>query len=115
MSAARLPRAVHLGPFTYRVSDKLRDWKRAGESVETHWGYTLHAESLILIAPKMNAAMQRTVLLHEVLHAAAFCGGQLDAKKRPEEDWVSMAAPMLLDALASTPGLASFLAGADHE
>ena len=60
----------------------------------------------------MNPTLARVTLLHELLHACAFASGVLDTRKRPEEAWVSMVAPMLLDSLARSDGLMEFLSGA---
>lgn len=73
------------------------------------YGYTDHKAGLILTYPETSEAMRRTVLLHELMHAAAFAAGQLDNRKRSEEDWVASVAPMLLDALQRSPELTAYL------
>lgn len=106
-----LPKVVRCGPFTYRVSDKPIPWDEHGpDDKSAHWGYTNHERGWILIHPNTTCSMRRVVLLHELMHAAAFAAGQTDTRKRREEAWVSMAAPMLLDALQRSPGLATYLA-----
>lgn len=107
----KFPPEVKLGPFTYRVTSKARDWKKLDRDMDSHWGYTDHGSATILMRPDLNPALERVTLLHEVLHAAAFAGGVLDTRKRPEEAWVVMVAPMLLDAMDRSPGLAEFLFG----
>jgi hypothetical protein len=110
--ATSLPNRAHLGPFVYAITDRKRDWKRlAPGDMDTHWGLTLHAEATILLNPQSSPALQRVTLLHELLHAAAFAGGQLDTRKRTEEQWVAMTAPQLLDCLRRSPEVAAYLLG----
>lgn len=104
-----IPTKAILGPFEYRITSKRKDWKRYSPEPDDLYGYCCHRRSLILICPDTSPTMRRTVLLHELMHAAAFAAGQVDDRKRREEDWVLMAAPMLLDALRRSPGLAAWL------
>lgn len=104
-----LPSSARLGPFSYRITSKPKEWARSGVDPERHYGYTDHQRGVIIVHAAASPAMQRTVLLHELMHAAAFAGGQLDNRKRREEDWVAMVAPMLLDALQRSPELSNFL------
>lgn len=110
---AALPTSARLGPFEYRITDKRADWKRLNADHKNHWGLTDHGSSTILLNPDMSPAMTRTILLHELLHAAAFCGGTTIGK-RSEEDWVSLAAPRLLDCMDRSPDVARFLFGTSH-
>lgn len=108
---AALPTSARLGPFEYRISDKRADWKRLKIDPDTHWGYTHHDTSTILLNPKMPDTLRRVTLLHELLHAGAFSGGVHDGRKRTEEEWVSLAAPRLLDCMDRSPDVARFLFG----
>lgn len=105
-----MPAVANLGPFTYRLTAKRKEWERHCPDPDVLYGYTNHRLELILVCPETSPAMRRTVLLHELMHAAAFAAGQLDNRKRREEDWVAMVAPMLLDALRRSPALARYLA-----
>lgn len=104
-----LPRSAVLGPFEYRITASRKEWKKRSPEPNGLYGYTDHHLGLILIYPETAPAMRRTVLLHELMHAAAFAAGQLDSRKRNEEDWVAMVAPMLLDALRRSPELSAYL------
>lgn len=110
---AELPAVVNLGPFAYKVTSDKADWRALGKGMlKNHWGYTEHTTATIYVHPGANRTLQRVTLLHEILHAAAFAGGVLDTRKRPEEAWVSMASPPFLDALTRSPGLVEFLSEA---
>jgi hypothetical protein len=113
-----MPRQIHMGPLTYRVSTSLDDWKRLSpedfdkDGDLRSWGYTHHTSGTILINPESHDVLQRLTLLHEIMHAAAFSAGQLYDRKRPEEDWVVMVSAPLLDAMKRTKGLTEYLRGA---
>lgn len=98
-----------LGPFDYRITASEKKWRRHSPEPDVLYGYTDHRRGLILVCPETSEAMRRTVLLHELMHAATFAAGQLDNRKRSEEDWVAMVAPMLLDALRRSPELSAYL------
>lgn len=101
-----------MGPFVYRLTESRRDWEDLPDSAQTdNWGYTDHASATIHLQPDMNPALKRTIALHEILHACAFAGGSVTSAKRGEEEWVTTTAPMLLDAMTRSPGLAAFLSG----
>ena len=105
-----MPTSVHLGPFTYRLTDDAADWAALKKSVRDGcYGYTLHVSATIYLHPEIEPNLKRVIAVHEILHAAAFAGGQHDTSKRDEEAWVAMAAPQLLDALRRTPGLMAWL------
>lgn len=104
-----LPPGASLGPFDYRISDDDTEWRDICPEPDVLYGYTDHRRGLILVCPYTSLAMRRTVLLHELMHAAAFAAGQLDNRERNEEDWVAMVAPMLLDALRRSPSLTRYL------
>lgn len=111
---AKLPKSATLGPFTYRITDSKADWKRLGKTMtDKVWGYTEHGTATIYIQPDIEPVLRRVILLHEILHAAAFAGGVLDERKRREEAWVSMTAPSLMDALNRSPGLVEYLFGGE--
>lgn len=107
-----LPEVAHLGPFTYRITDSAEDWLalRADQG-NGLWGYTDHEAGTITLQPDVNDSLKRVILLHELLHACAFAGGQLDQRKRKEEHWVVTTAPLLMDAMQRSPGLAKYLFG----
>lgn len=107
-----LPAGAVLGPFAYRITASRKQWNKHSPEPDVLYGYTCHKRGLILICPDTAPAMRRTVLLHELMHAAAFAAGQLDNEKRREEDWVAMIAPMLLDSLRRSPNLAAYLTAA---
>lgn len=104
-----LPPSACLGPFDYRLTDDEQEWRDHCPEPDALYGYTDHRRGLILVCPDASLAMRRTVLLHELMHAAALAAGQLDDRKRCEEDWVAMVAPMLLDALRRSPALVRYL------
>lgn len=109
---AGLPRKALLGPFVYRITDRRSEWEKYAPEIaveEDWWGYTHHASATILIQPDMNLALQRTIVMHELLHACCFASGMLDTRKRDEEQWVAMVAPMILDSISRSPGMADFL------
>lgn len=103
--------AVTLGPFRYRVSTDPAEWDASKENPDGGYGHTDHRRGVILIHEDASDDMRRVVLLHELMHAAAFAAGQVDNRKRKEEDWVAMVAPMLLDALQRSPELVAYLCG----
>jgi hypothetical protein len=111
VAVSNAPASACLGPFEYRITTSRKDWGEHSPEPDVLYGYTSHRLGLILICPDSSPAMRRTILLHELMHAAAFAAGQLDNRKRREEDWVSMVAPMLLDALRRSPDLTGFLCG----
>lgn len=100
---------VNLGPFQYRASWSKKEWLRYCPDPDVLYGYTHHRRELILVQPDTSATMRKTVLLHEVMHAAAFTAGHIDSRKRSEEAWVVMVAPLLLDALRRSPDLTAYL------
>lgn len=104
-----IPASAKLGPFEYRITIKRKDWERHSPEPDALYGYTCHRRGLILICPDTSPTMRRTVLLHELMHAAAFASGAVDDRERKEEDWVLSVAPMLLDALRRSPDLTTFL------
>lgn len=108
-----LPRKAVFGPFTYRIFDKPGDWARfAPDQADKHWGLTLHDPAVILLRNDMSPAMTRAILLHELLHAVTICGAALcSTAKRTDEEWATLAAPGLLDAITRSPGMAEFLFG----
>lgn len=110
IDCGELPEVVRCGPFDYLVTDKPEDWEHYGPGGKhTMWGYTNNERGLILIHPNTTCAMRRAVLMHEMMHAALFASGHVYNKRRKEESWVLLVAPMLLDALQRSPGLARWL------
>lgn len=104
-----LPKRATIGAFEYRISFDAEDFIRSDENPEQLFGFTDHQRGLIIIHPNSSHSMQRTTLLHELLHASAFVAGQIHSRKRTEEDWVVMVAPALLDALQRSPEVVDFL------
>lgn len=103
-----LPSSVRVGPLTYRITDSADEW--ADRDLSSEYGYADHRRGLIYVdTDGASTSMAPVILLHEVMHAAAFAAGQLDNRKRREEDWVVMVAPMLLDALLRSPDFTAFL------
>lgn len=103
-----------MGPYTYRVTSDPVEW--AGllqEEGHDLWGFTHNTRGIIYLQPDVNPSLERTTMLHELMHMAAFCGGTLHDGPREEEAWVLVAAPPLLDALRRTPGLLEWLAWTD--
>src|SRR4051794_18993018 len=75
-TAEMMARQVNVGPYPSAVPDECLD----GQAVEelggpAAYGYTSHTQQRIYLQPALHPAMRRTVLLHEVLHAAAFASG----------------------------------------
>lgn len=104
-----LPTVAHLGPFCYRITSDNEEWSLSDVDPAQNYGYTDHERGVIILHASTTDAMRRVVLLHELMHAAAFCAGQIDKRKRKEEDWVVMTAPMLLDALQRSPDVTRYL------
>lgn len=109
-----MPDIVHIGPYVYRLTASAEEWAQLRVELgpadhDDLWGYTSNTDGVIYIQPGLNPALERTIVLHEVLHAAAFCGGILHDGKRHEEAWVLVVSPPLLDALRRTPGLTDYL------
>lgn len=104
-----LPTSALLGPFEYQITADLDEWETSGADPGDLYGHCDHQRGVILVHPSTSEAMKRVVLLHELMHAAVFCAGQIDTRKRREEEWVVMTAPMLLDALRRSPKLAAYL------
>lgn len=107
--AAALPTRAVLGPFVYRITTDPDEWAASDKDPAQHYGYTDHERGVIIVHERTTDSMRRVVLLHELMHAAAFAGGQLDNSKRREEQWVVGVAPMLLDALRRSPELTAYL------
>lgn len=104
------PERVQVGPLTYRITTDPREWEDADVDLRGHYGYTDHRRGLIFVdAGEASESMVPVILLHEIMHAAAFAAGQLDSRKRREEDWVVMVAPVLVSVLRDNPGLDAFL------
>jgi hypothetical protein len=111
MAAPAMPTAVHLGPYTYRLTDTAEDWATLDRAERDDcYGYTLHTSAVIYIQPDIEPVMKRVIVVHEILHAAAFASGNLGDGRRAEEAWVAMAAGPLVDALRRTVGLMEWLA-----
>lgn len=104
-----LPETATLGPFTYRITLDPDEWEISNQNPGQNYGYTDHERGVIILHGRTTDSMRRVVLLHELMHAAAFAAGQVDNRKRREEDWVVMVAPMLLDALRRSPELTAYL------
>lgn len=102
-----------MGPVTYRVGYDTQDWESTGNSdqMPKMYGYTDHRQSVILLHPQTSPGMLPVVFLHELMHAVAFTAGAVDTRDRPEEDWVVMVSPMLLDTLRRNPKVTAFLLG----
>jgi hypothetical protein len=109
MTQPAMPTVVHLGPFTYRITEDPADWASLETAERDEYGHTSHTAATIYVQPDVQPALKRVIVLHEILHAAAFAGGQLDDRKRDEETWVLMATAPLLDALVRSPGLVEWL------
>jgi hypothetical protein len=111
-TAEMMARQVNVGPYTYAVTDERLDWQAVEElRGPAAYGYTSHTQQRIYLQPALHPAMRRTVLLHEVLHAAAFASGLAFDGDHSEEEWVLRVTPLLLDALARSHGLAAYLTG----
>lgn len=104
-----LPQQATLGPFLYRITLDPDEWELSNPDPGANYGYTDHERGVIILHARTTDSMRRVVLLHELMHAAAFAAGQVDNRKRREEDWVVMVAPMLLDALRRSPELTAYL------
>lgn len=109
MQESSMPSFATLGPFIYRVTTDADEWTASDVDPGQNYGYTDHERGVIIVHERTTDSMRRVVLLHELLHAAAFAAGQVDQRKRREEDWVVMVAPMLLDALRRSPELTAYL------
>jgi hypothetical protein len=106
-----MPKEIKVGPLVYRVTSDPREWQDDDIDLRDKYGYTDHRRGLIFVdAGEASPSMCPVILLHEVMHAAAFAAGQLDNRKRKEEAWVEMVAPLVVAALRESPGLLEFIA-----
>lgn len=105
----QLPRRAQLGPFRYRITMDPDEWTASGVDMDHHYGYTDHRRGVIIIHHETTDDMRRVVLLHELMHAAAFAAGCRFQTKQTEEKWVGMTAPMLLDGLLKSFELRQYL------
>lgn len=99
------PFEIHLGPFRYVITIDPGEWEASGQDPADQYGYTDHERGAILIHPNVVDEMRRVVLIHELMHAAAFASGLIHNRKLREEEWVLSTAPLLLDALLRSPRL----------
>lgn len=107
-----MPDTVAIGPYTFTLTSAGDAWT-ANPKAETAsmYGHTDMEHTQILLHPNCAPTLGRTIVVHEVLHAVAFTAGHSDQRKRTEEDWVLMVAPLLLDTLRRNPALTAYLLG----
>lgn len=96
MKPAPIPKAITVGPHTYKV-------RRVRKLVED-LGLCSYDTATVSIRQGMGASKTREVLLHEVLHA---CGYPSLCDK--DEEFVDTIAPALLQVLRSNPELLAYL------
>lgn len=99
---------IEAPPFSYEVrwSDTHpRDAQGKAIDWDAKWGYTDHTHSVIYIHPDVNPYLARVILMHEILHAAAFVAGCAYDTELDEEDWVLRVSPILLNILDMNPEL----------
>jgi Zn-dependent peptidase ImmA (M78 family) len=105
-----MPAKITVGPLAYDLTTYGDAWVEHPKAEPAEmYGYTDHERGQILIHPNTTPQMRKVTTLHEVMHSVAFAAGQLDNRKRSEEDWVVMVAPLLLDTLKRNPALAAYL------
>lgn len=105
-----MPDSVAVGPYMFTVEADGAAWigNPKAESA-TMYGHTDMEHTQILLHPGCASTLGKAIVLHEVLHAVAFTAGCSDKRKRTEEDWVLMVAPLLLDTLRRNPILVAYL------
>jgi hypothetical protein len=105
-----LPNRIYVGPLVYTVVCDAEEWVRHGEETDEAHGATSNDRQIIYLSPANPPSLMRAVLMHEVLHAAAFAAGFRDEDvKYKEEEWVTRVAPLVLDALRCSAGLTAYL------
>lgn len=110
-----LPRKVHVGALTYRVTDDrstLLETCRA-ESIDVV-GHTDHNRALIVLDATQAPCQRRDSLLHEVLHTIAETTGlAFEWGTEREEQIVRRLAPVVLAVLRANPQLVAYLTDTD--
>jgi len=103
------PRRLRVGPFLWQVKwsqiEVLR-YAPAGDAC----GTTHHPDLVIAIQPGRAEDYNRSILLHELLHACARAA-DLQAPEDTEETVVAALTGPLLQALRDNPALLEYLTG----
>lgn len=106
-----MPKRIHIGSLTYRVTtDKASVDAACREEGTDLYGRTHHGRLTIALDPTTTDPKQREVLLHEALHCLTEKAGitaELGAQQ--EEKLVDRIAPLLLDLLRTNPALVDYL------
>lgn len=102
---SQMPYDLHIGPYHYRVA-----WDDCMAQLENLYGDVDYGKQHIRIASDLGAGQTAAVLLHEVLHAVVECAaGLTENDECTAEQFVTCAAPQLLDTLRRNPALVAFL------
>lgn len=82
----RTPTTIKIGTQTYRI--QLRSPKDDG-GLSTALAYTLVESNLIVVSNQLPADRQRSVLIHELLHAVIYSFTRQDAPEKLDtfDDW----------------------------
>lgn len=82
----RMPTTIKIGSQTYRV--QLRSPKDDG-GLTTALAYTLVESNLIVVSNQLPADRQRSILMHELLHAIVYSFSRQDTPDKMEtfDDW----------------------------
>jgi hypothetical protein len=101
-------RKIRVRPYEYEVRWTENHPRKADGSPfnwDEKWGYTDNTHQIIYVHPTAHPNLQRVILMHEVLHAAAFVGGIVYEESQEEEKWVTLIAPLLLAIFDDNPAL----------
>jgi hypothetical protein len=113
MDKVKMPSTILIGTQVFEVS--LRDSKQDGMLSDSSLGYTLGTENLIVIDSTLKGSKQRTILLHEILHAiySVFDNSVKPTKKDDFEVWehffIGLYEEPLLLVLRDNPDLVEYL------
>ena len=98
----RIPRTVKVGPHVYKIVRKPR------ETMPDELGFCNFDELSIWLLRGMCLSKTREILVHELMHAAAyptFCG----VEKFSDEEFITATAPAWLNILRENPKLVDYL------
>ena len=102
----KAPTTVKVGPFVYKIVfvGGLED-----DEGQVLWGNCQPANLTINISKQIDPAMQKTILVHEILHAIYHLSGLPDPVS--EEQMVTTLSPLLLLVMQENPKLIGYLHG----
>jgi hypothetical protein len=108
MPKPKLPAAITVGPYLYRVTLKSAREMCTKEGTEC-LGLCDNDGLEISILRSLQKAKKREVLLHEILHSAAYCSGRNPEDLLTGEQFVEATVHPLLQILRDNPELLYYL------